>query len=72
MIINRTIAVEVDLHALPFDEWPQEAKRIAYSMPQRSLRRIEQLPVAERKAAVVSYVESKRPFTLADLLGSDC
>ena len=71
MIINRTIAVEVDLHALPFDEWPEEAKRIACGMPPVALRRIAQLPASERKAAVVSYVERRQPLTLADLLGSD-
>ena len=71
MIVNRTIAVEFDLHALPFNEWPEEAKRIAYSMSPVALRRIAQLPVAERKAAVVRYVENRQPLTLADLLGSD-
>ena len=71
MIVNRTISVEVDLHSLSFDEWPEEAKRIAYGMSQGALRRIAQLPVSERKAAVVSYVENRQPLTLADLFGSD-
>ena len=72
MIVNRIVSVEVDLHSLPFNEWPEEAKRIAYGMSQRSLRSIAQLPVSERKAAVVSYVENRKPLTLAELFGSDC
>lgn len=72
MIVNRTISVEVNLQSLPFDEWPEEAKRIAYGMSPKALRSIAQLPVSERKAAVVSYVESRRPLTLADLFGPDC
>lgn len=71
MIVNRTVAIEVDLQSLPFNEWPEEAKRIAYSMSPGALRRIAQLPASERKAAVVSYVENRRPLTLAELFGPD-
>lgn len=69
MIVQRTVAVEFDLHSLPFNEWPEEAKRIAYGMSPGTLRRIAQLPVAERKAEVVRYVENRRPLTLAELFG---
>ena len=69
MIVNRTITVEIDLYSLPFNEWPEEAKRIAYNMPQGMLHRIKDLHPLERKAEVVRYVENRRPLTLADLFG---
>jgi hypothetical protein len=48
--------IEVDLQALPFSEWPEDAKRTAYSLPVHCINRIKSLRDAGKHIEAKTYL----------------
>ena len=70
IVITTTTYKEVDLHTLPFTDWPAEAVRLAYQMPASSIRQLAEMELEARKAYVIDFVERRARFatmTLNDL-----
>lgn len=75
MIFRTTVTTttyhDVDLHALAFKDWPEQAKAYAYKMPTSRVKQLATLTLEERKSYVINFVERRAEIdllTLDDLL----
>lgn len=60
--------IDIDLATLPYEQWPEQCKRVAVNLPDWIKRVIAKAPESERQAKLAQFVQAAlTPLTVKDL-----